>query len=330
MSWDYIGQPMAVALLRRQAAAGKPSHAYLFVGPQGIGKRTLALAFLQSLFCEHSPAPGEACGACPSCRLIAREQHPDLILLAPDSATSLRVDAIRSLEHDLSLSPYQSPFRVGLLLNFELATPSAQNALLKTLEEAPEHAILLLTAEDTQNLLPTIVSRCQIVPLRPVPVTELAAELMARTSADANRAILLAELSAGRPGYALRLARDESLVAKREQYANTAFSLFSANRRERLAIAGELSNDRAELQEYLLQCLSLWRDLLLIKCGDDHHTVNRDWVPKLKPLSQVLTRLQMLEQIDRLQEALDLLAGNVNARLLVEVLLLDWPRATLD
>jgi DNA polymerase-3 subunit delta' len=330
MSWDFIGQPGIVALLKRQLAARTPSHAYLFAGPQGIGKHTLALAFVQSLFCERPPAPGESCGTCPSCKLVVREQHPDLILLAPDSGTSLKVDAVRSLEHDLSLSPYQSSFRVGLLLDFELATISAQNALLKTLEEAPEHAILLLTAQDTQSLLPTIVSRCQVLPLRPVPAEELADVLMARTGADAASAALLAELSAGRPGYALQLAQDETLMVRRERFADTAFSLFTANRRERLAIATGLSDDRAELQEYLLQWLSLWRDVLLMGCGDDHHAVNRDWALKLKPLSQVLSRAQVMEQIGHLQVALSLLTGNVNARLLTEVLLLDWPRATLN
>lgn len=330
MSWDFIGQPTAVALLQRQLAARRPSHAYLFAGPQGIGKHTLALAFVQSLFCERPPTPGEACGTCPSCKMVIREQHPDLILLATDSGGSLKIDAVRSLEHDLSLSPYQSSFRVGLLLDFELATISAQNALLKTLEEAPEHAILLLTTRDIQNLLPTIVSRCQVVPLRPVPAAELAGALMARTGADAKRAALLAELSAGRPGYALQLAQDETLMGRREQFASTAFSLFSANRRERLTIATELSDDHVKLQEYLLQWLSLWRDVLLMGCGDDTHVVNRDWAFRLKPLSRVLPPVQVLEQIDHLQEALTLLTGNVNARLLTEVLLLDWPKAALN
>lgn len=168
MNWSIYGHEWAADLLGNHITHDAVRHAYLFCGPPGIGRRTLALKFVQALNCLQPPSPGEACGSCRMCQQTAREQQPDLhIIRIEEDASNIKVEQIRDLQRVLALSPYQARYRVALLLGFEKATPGAQNALLKTLEEAPEKAILLLTADSPDNLLPTIVSRCELLRLRP-------------------------------------------------------------------------------------------------------------------------------------------------------------------
>jgi hypothetical protein len=147
----------------RHIANGSVRHAYLFCGPPGVGRRSLALRFVQALNCVQPPAPGEACGQCRMCEQTWRMQLPDLHLIQiAEDAQTIKVEQVRELQRLLALAPYQARYRVALLLGFEKATAGAQNALLKTLEEAPEKAILLLTADSPDNLLPTITSRCEV------------------------------------------------------------------------------------------------------------------------------------------------------------------------
>ena len=137
------------------------------------------------------------------------------------------MDQVREVQHSLSLKPYQSKFRVAIFLRFQEANDNAANALLKTLEEAPAHAVLILTADSPEQLLPTIVSRCEILRLRPLPVAAIEADLLER-GIEPERARLLAHISGGRPGYARRLVDDTSLLEKREERLNDLQTLLPA------------------------------------------------------------------------------------------------------
>src|SRR5512139_3624059 len=216
MNWDLLGHQWAVGLLREHVARQSLRHAYLITGPQGVGRRTLALRLSQAINCLQPPGPGELCGTCRACTLIGRMQHPDLaVVQAAQSGGTLKVDQIRELQSSLSLAPYEAQYRMAVLLRFEEAHVSAQNAFLKTLEEPPPRVILLLTAESPERLLPTVVSRCEVIRLRPLPVEEVNMGLQERWGLPQDQALLLAHLSGGRPGYALRLLQSPEMLDAR-------------------------------------------------------------------------------------------------------------------
>jgi DNA polymerase-3 subunit delta' len=220
-----------------------------------------------------------------------------------------------------------------LLLHFEGATDNAQNALLKTLEEAPERVILLLTSDSAENLLPTIVSRCEILRLRPLQIERLSNALQERWSLPVKDADLLAHLSSGRPGYALRLHNPDSLV-ERKSWLDSLQELLSSPLRERFAFAQKLfpprTRDYAKLRENLRQILqvwlSFWRDILLCTAGSEVPLVNLDREIEIRRLADQLDLHMATACTQAIEDSLSLLEDNINAQLLLEVLLLDWPR----
>lgn len=328
-NWNLLGHEWAVDMLRQHVANETMRHAYLFTGSPGLGRRSLALAFARSLTCPSPPAPGESCGEhseCRDCRQMTAMQHPDLnIIQAEKEGGMLKVEQIRELRKSVLLSPYQAKYRIILLLRFQEANPSAANALLKTLEEAPSKVILLLTANNTEELLPTIVSRCEVLRLRPLPIPRLESYLHEKGADDA-KAKLLAHLSAGRVGYALRLLEDETSLDFRNEKLDEFVSLLGASRVERFAYAEKLAKDKECFRETLLLWLSLWRDVMLHAAGDEESIVNIDRRELIENLANQLNLVKAKKLLSSTENGIGQLKRNVNARLLAEVILLDFPK----
>jgi len=326
-NWNLLGHEWAVDMLRHHIKHDGLRHAYLFAGPPGLGRRTLALRLAQALNCERPLAPGEPCLACRTCKQIEAMQHPDLAVIQAESEGGiLKVDQVREVQHALSLKPYQSKFRVALFLRFQEANDNAANALLKTLEEAPPHAILILTADSPEQLLPTIVSRCEILRLRPLPIAAIDADLLAR-GVEAEHARLLAHISGGRPGYARRLMEDASLIEKREERLNDLQTLLPAARVAKFAyVAEKLSKDKDTMRQTMLIWLSYWRDVMLRVAGTGLPLVNVDRNMEIEFLAGQLDLSTARHVVMNLENGLEKLERNVNPRLMAEVLLLDWPK----
>lgn len=332
MAWDLIGHAWALEMLQQHIAADRLRHAYLFSGPRGVGRRTLALAFAQAINCPTPPSPGVPCGTCRICQQTARMQQPDLSITRSEAeGEALKVDQIREMQKALSLAPYESAYRVALLLRFEEATTGAQNALLKTLEEPNPRVVLLLTADEPDNLLPTVASRCEVLRLRPHPVEDLAQALVEKKGLDGDRARLIAHIAGGRPGYALRLVEDEALLEERQAWLENLFMLAGATRRERLAYSdsktrkGERAETKQNLRDGLAHWLSLWRDVLLSAAGSEAALTNLDYAERVQALADQIGQAQAVRLIARLEHSFARLP-NANLQLMLDALLLDWPR----
>jgi DNA polymerase-3 subunit delta' len=322
--WHLLGHNWAVDMLRRHIASGEARHAYLFAGPGGLGRRSLALAFARALNCTNPPAPGEFCGQCRDCKQVAAMAHPDLaVVQAENEGGILKVDQVREVRRTVSLKPYQSKYRIVLFLRFHEANDNASNALLKTLEEAPAHVILLLTADNPESLLPTIVSRCEVLRLRPLPIEQVQRELESRGTGN-SQAELIAHISGGRPGYAFRLAEDKSLLEFRAQRLDDLQKLLSSSRVDKFAYAEKLAKEKDVMRQTFLVWESFWRDVLLCTAKAGSPLANVDRAEEIASLAARLDLPAARGRVKETERALQQMERNVNARLLTEVLLLNW------
>ena len=328
-NWEMIGQEWAVEMLQQHIQSEQVRHAYLLCGPQGVGRRTLALRFAQALNCPNSVEPGVPCGTCRTCRQIEQMQQADLhVVQAEIEGGIIKVENVRDLQHDLSLTPFESKYRVALLLRFEEANESTQNALLKTLEEPNPRVVIMATAENTERLLPTIVSRCEVLRLRPVAPVVLA-EALKNRGVEAQQAELLAHVAGGRPGAALRMQADPALMEKRQQYLDDLLELQQNSLRERFAYAdritqyksGERADVKGDLRVRLETWLSFWRDVLLIATGAAVPLGNPDYEEQECVFAADLGVRGAKQKVFAHQQALNRLYFS-NLRLLMEIVLL--------
>jgi DNA polymerase-3 subunit delta' len=330
LNWEIFGNDWAVNLLKTHARTEKLRHAYLFVGPEGIGRRTLSIRFAQALNCRQSPSPGEFCGTCRDCKQFETMQHPDLSILLPEEGhRDILIDQVRALQHSLALAPYMAKYRIALMPNFQRATTEASNALLKTLEEPSDKVVLLLTAHSQESLLPTIVSRCEVVRLRPASVKATQMFLQSSKQISEEEAQLLAHLSSGRIGAALRYAEDPDRLLERRENLESLLKLLTANRTERFKIADALTKPRDKARENISTLLpiwlSFWRDVFIKASGADIEYVNIDLISQIEAASAKLNIQKARQLVVGHEEAIRQLDLYANVQLLLENLMLQWP-----
>jgi DNA polymerase III subunit delta' len=345
--WDIVGHERAIALLRGVLRSGHPPHAYLFTGPEGTGKRTLAVAFAMALNCQAEAPDGMAwpdqpCGLCSACSKVARGSHPDVVEInlqtqaaaegtrgKTGSAKELKIDAIRELQAGVGLSPHSGRWKIYIIGDADRMNEEASNCLLKTLEEPPDHTILMLLASDESALLPTISSRCFAVPLRTSARTSVANALQDRWGAEEEQAELLAALSGGRVGSAVEMLGDRESLARRKRALEELTLLSGAPISERINVATKLAkmftDARAELYEMLDAWEGWWRDVLLVSASASELAGNVDQMPTLNSVARKYGVQKAAGAIQLIHATRRELLENVNPRLALEALALGLP-----
>ena len=331
--WQLVGQSRAVSLLQRSLETGALAHAYLFFGPPQVGKMTLALNLAQALNCQADEHP---CGECASCQKIASGKHADVQVIGlthnADSveAKLIGTEQIEQMQHSASLPPFEGRYKVFIIDGAELLSTEAANRLLKTLEEPVGKVNFILLTINDSLLLPTVVSRCQRLELRPLAASEVESALNSRWGIEPQRAKLLARLSHGCMGWALSAAFDDSLLRQREERMDRLLGIIAADNEERFAYAAQLAvrftQNRESVYEVLDRWLDYWRDLLLVKVGCSDNITNIDRLATLNEMAEGWGLAQIKAFIEGIQAAGEQLRQNANPRLVLEVLMLDMPR----
>ncbi|MBU0729131.1 MAG: DNA polymerase III subunit delta' [Proteobacteria bacterium] len=317
---SLIGQQKAKDLLIKSFMRGRMSHAFLFRGPAGVGKKTAAAIFATLINCANHQA-GESCGTCSSCVKFTAASHPDFHVIAPDGA-AIKIKQVRDLKHMLTFPPFEADYRVVVLEDVHTMRREAANSLLKILEEPPENTLLILTADDSATVLPTIISRCQTIPFYPLSYDAVAGLLISE-DIDPPTARTLAVASAGRIGQA-RLLNDKNLLPLRQEIISSLLAL-SPDQPEAVVKVFDLSEKSAKLKdnlEDLLNLLTLWlRDLILDKTSE--RTAQKAFPDHENELSTARLRWNVSELFDRIElieKAKKQLLRNCNRAMVCEVL----------
>jgi len=315
-----IGQKKAVTLLTRALCGNRLAHGYLFVGPEGVGKSTTAQALAASLFCQKITA-GSPCGHCSGCIKYASGNHPDFLTISPEGA-GIKIQQIRKLKKDLSFPPFEAELRIILIQDAQTMGREAGNSLLKILEEPPPHNLLLLVAADSEPLLDTIISRCQVIPFQALP-PEQARILIQRNHPElsTDEVESMTKLTGGCPGQAGTLYNGEVLSLYKE--CTQALIAHYASQAKALEEALYLANRLAELKEGIDQVF----DLLALSFKEHMVALLKTEQQALSPLPSPKREGWNLQRLSAMVAAIDLarrqLARNCNRALVCEVLLLE-------
>lgn len=317
---EIRGNTPLVEQLRRSAASGRSSHAYLFLGGAGAGKRLIANTFAKALQCEGEKRP---CDSCKSCHAFNHGNHPDVIYFQPlkNGKTYTIEDVREQLLETVDLKPFQYEKKIYIIEKADTLNIQSQNALLKTLEEPPAHAVFLLLAERAEAFLPTILSRVVVMKIRPLSAETIADYLM-QAGHLAEESHILSAYAQGRIGQALELVEDEGFREMRQDILGKLEALPSMSEGEAYLFAKDLEGYKNDLR--FLDIMELWyRDLLTAKSlREEGYLIQRDKKDAIFRAAKEPAAL-LAKKAAAVRTARMRLAQNANFRLTMEVMLMD-------
>lgn len=317
---EIRGNTPLVEQLRRSAASGRSSHAYLFLGGAGAGKRLIANTFAKALQCESEKRP---CDSCKSCHAFNHGNHPDMIYFQPlkNGKTYTIEDVREQLLETVDLKPFQYEKKIYIIEKADTLNIQSQNALLKTLEEPPAHAVFLLLAERAEAFLPTILSRVVVMKIRPLSAETIADYLM-QAGHLAEESHILSAYAQGRIGQALELVEDEGFREMRQDILGKLEALPSMSEGDAYLLAKEFEVYKNDLR--FLDIMELWyRDLLTAKSlREEGYLIQRDKKDAIFRAAKEPAAL-LAKKAAAVRTARMRLAQNANFRLTMEVMLMD-------
>jgi DNA polymerase-3 subunit delta' len=316
-----IGHEGIIRHLQNAIKAEKISHAYILNGEEGMGKKTLALAFAKTLQCKEKGR--NPCNLCKSCIQTDSGNQPDIMWITHEKV-SIGVDDIRTqINADIQVKPYQSPYKIYIMDSAEKMTENAQNALLKTIEEPPEYGIILLLACGTSQLLPTILSRCVVLDLKPIDRQVIKEHLMSKLKIPDYKAEIAAGFSGGNVGKSIKYSSSEDFESKKENIFHILRYIDEMELHEIIAGIKTISENKASVFDYI-DLMTLWfRDLLMLKATNDPNLLLfKDEYETIR--KQTKTRsYDVIENIlNSMEEAKNKLKANVNFDITIELMLL--------
>ncbi len=317
---DIIGQEQITGHLQNAIRLGKVSHAYIIQGEAGSGKKLLADVFATTLQCEEGGI--EPCGHCQSCKQAVSGNHPDIRRVTHEKAT-IGVDDIRlQLNNDILVKPYSRPYKVYIIDEAEKMTEQAQNAMLKTIEEPPEYAIIILLTVNAKLLLPTILSRCILLNVRPVARGQITKLLTERHGIAGFMAEVAADFADGVPGKAIAYAQSGEFVSLKDEVIKVLRRLNSMPAEEIYKRVKEWAGRKAELPD-ILSLMNLWyRDVLVMKStGGKGRPVFREEEKELLNQAEHLSYAKIEECLGAIELTRQRMNANVNLEVSLEMLL---------
>ena len=314
-NWPIVGHKKIVKFLQKTIEGGKISHAYLFYGPENLGKKSMAKFFAMSLICKGEKKP---CLECSTCQGFLKNIHPDVIWLRKDEGKkNISIEQMRDLKEKIGLSGFTNGYKIVIMVNAEEMTNEAANSFLKILEEPPQKSVIILLANKLRHIPETILSRCQTIKFAPVKKDEITEFIKKEYKLNQNQAEGIAALAVGLPGRANKFLKNKEFFDDFITNQNLFIKILESNIGQRLKIAKDVAENEG-LAKIILRWKTLIRDLMFLKTGNEDLIVNQPLKSKIKKIAEKYN----FEKIYFSAQALDNLSfyldQNINARLALD------------
>ncbi len=320
---EIIGQEQIKEHLQSAISAKKVSHAYIINGEKSSGKEFIARVFAMALQCEKQET--DPCQECHSCKQALSGNQPDIIKVMHEKPNTISVDDIRTqINNDVAIKPYSSPYKIYIMNEAEKMTVQAQNAILKTLEEPPEYAVIILLTTNVNALLPTILSRCVVLNMKPVADDLVRKYLMEQLEVPDYKAEVCVAFARGNIGKAKALASSEDFENVKSEALSLLKYIQDMELHEITAAIKKINDYKLEINDYL-DIMAIWyRDVLLFKATNDvNHLVFREEIQALRRVAQRSSYEGIESVIEALEKAKTRLNANVNFDLTMELLMME-------
>ena len=319
---DIVGQEQLKEHLQNAIAMNKVSHAYIINGERNAGKEFIAKVFAMALQCEKKEA--EPCGECHSCKQALSNNQPDIIYISHEKPNTIGVEDIRAqINNDIVIKPYSSPRKIYIVNEGEKMTPQAQNALLKTLEEPPEYAVIVILTTNVEALLPTVLSRCVVLNMKPVSDALVKKYLMEQLGVPDYKANICVAFARGNIGKAKLLASSEEFEKVKDEAISLVKNINDMEIHEIVKAIKKISEYKFDVNDYLDILMAWYRDVLFFKATKDVNSlVFKEEIQQIMRVSDRSTYEGIETIVNALQSAKKRLEANVNFDLTMKLLLL--------